>query len=243
MKIKYLIKRLLTVIVVFCFSCKQVKDDSVFNNSTLKTEVATTIKDQPVYSDSLPCWDELKLGSNYILNNFPKDWSYPSIFSDDYDEAFKNKFSKHLEEIKSSYSLTKTKQDLFPINISELKLIIEDKDFGVLNYQLNLKTNNLYQLYKLNESFCVGVFKQEYNKPINNISKRVDLVVFDRQFEIIDKANILLEGNGDQHAFMKYFYISNGIIQTRSFYVYDGESSATLVSKFEITSKGEITDL
>jgi len=95
----------------------------------------------------------------------------------------------------------------------------------------------------LNKSFWVGIFNQEYDKPINNISKRVDLVVFDLQFKIIDKTNILLEGNGDQHAFMKYFYINDGVLNTRLFYVYDGESSASEIYKFKINDDGQIVNL
>lgn len=221
-------------------NCKKVKTDKSSINATLKVEDTVTIKNQPTTFDSIPFWKEAKFGSNYILKDFPDNWSYPSIISDDYDESLKNIFSEYLEKIANSYNLINMKKDVLPIKIPNKEITIKDEDFEVLNYPITIETDNLSQLYKLNDRFFAGIFQQESDKPINTISKRIALIVFDLQSNIIDKINILVEGNGDQHAFMKYFYLNNGILKTRFFYVYDRESSASSIKKYTITNDGKI---
>ena len=231
--------KLFLVLQIFLFlNCKQEKTDIGANKSVLQVNDTVTAKNLIIPSDSIPFWEEAKLGSNIVLNSFPNNWSYPSITSDDYDESSKNKFNVLLEKIGASYNLIKT--DLSSIKIPNQEIIIKDAAIDVLNYTINLKASDLTQLYKLNDKFSIAIFQQKENKPINNISKRIDLVVFDIQSNVIDKTNILFEGNGDQHAFMKYFYIDKGIIHTRSFYVYDGESSASSITKHRITKDGKI---
>ncbi|QXP58592.1 hypothetical protein [Olleya sp. HaHaR_3_96] len=231
--------KIVFLLPLFSFlNCKNLETNTILKKSITKTENTKFIKDKLITSDTISLWSDSKLGTINVLKYFPEFWSYPSIWSDDYEESVKNEFTESLEKLGVSFNLTKTVKS--EINIIDLELLINNENLEELNNTITIGNNNLY---KLNKSFWVGIFNQEYDKPINNISKRVDLVVFDLQFKIIDKTNILLEGNGDQHAFMKYFYINDGVLNTRLFYVYDGESSASEIYKFKINDDGQIVNL
>lgn len=228
------------VIVLFLLSCREVKNDKTSKNHFSQKVVEATVDGVISPSDSTLVLDKATVGSEYILKDFPEHWSYLGIISDDYENTKKNKFSVYLEKIGAANNYKNIKKQILPFKIPKEEIVIKDDEFDSLNYPIIFDDSNLTHLFKLSNTFFVALFGQNKDKPVNGITKRIDLVVFNSQFNIISKKNILVEGNGDQHAFMRYFFIDDGQLITRHFYVYDGESSASSIIRYKFSKDGKI---
>jgi len=218
-------KYLFTALIVFSFSCDSVKTKKPTN----KEAVIEKVKNQK------PKWEDQIIGSKLLLNDFPEFWSY------DVENYEENEFNLQLNKISEANKIEE-------INVLDTNYLMYSGNDNYIPYYVNFNIPNekdsnydLVGEFFFNKKVSVLIFKKEINNLGSALNTKLDVLIYNHSDnKIIDGLNISLIGNGDQHAYSRNFYIENGIINVRSFYIYDSESSSSSISKFKILPSGSL---
>jgi len=234
-----MLKYFYITIAVFFLNCK--------NNNISQNKISTNDSSNtnaPIESntsiDSILNWKDQQIGSALLLNDFPKFWSYTSTTNKEYDSNSKNKFNILLEDIDNSNNIP-IENDI-DVNIDytgDNDFIPYYDSFYQSKEEVSENSFKPVRVFKLNKNIFVSFFERKTIGE-SRVSKRLDIIVYNNKNKIIDGLNICLIGNGDQHAYSNNFYIKNGIIYLRNFYIYDGESSSSRIFQYNILNSGNI---
>ncbi|MGY3793358.1 hypothetical protein [Aquimarina sp. 433] len=200
----------------------------------LNSNVNNSSTEQQTSSESK--WIDQEIGSKLLLTNFPEFWSYSNSESQD-----KNKYNLLLEEIEKSNQINKSESNLNNFMYETKNYFIPFYDsFYSPEKEKELPDFDLIKSFKFNQKIIISIYKKENYSQSHGILKRLDLVVHDNNKELVDGLNICLVGSGDQYAYTNNFYIKDGIINLRNFYIYDGESSSSEIFKYRVLDSGSI---
>ncbi len=230
--IRFILTLSFTIFVLGC----NLTSKSNSNLENLSSRANTSYTQQQTESKSK--WVNQEIGSQSLLTDFPEFWSYRGNES---EEADKNKFNLRLREIEKSNKLNKSENISDDISYKGKNHFVPYYDsFYSLKKEKGLPNFDLIKRFYFNEKTTISIYKKENYNQSSGILQRLDLVIHDGQKGLVDGLNICLIGSGDQHAYSNNFYINNGIIYLRNFYIYEGESSSSRIVKYKILNSGNV---